>query len=111
MTGGEEILSVEANAAGGRFDEAESEASESALTGAGLTDQAEGFAGVYVKGDVVNRANFMVYRTAEERLCGGEDFRQIADFYQRHEWMVASAKLGQKLPPDDAGCAGRCKRL
>jgi hypothetical protein len=88
--GGEQVATVEADAAGGGLDEAEDEASEGALAGAGFADQAEGFSGMNVEGDVVDGANFAAGFSAEGRLGVRENFGEVADFDQGHDAMVAA---------------------
>src|SRR5579862_8620744 len=88
--GGEQVAAVQADAAGGGFDEAEDEASEGAFAGAGFADQAESFSGVNVERDVVDGAHFAAGFSAERRFGVRENFGEVADFDQGHDAMVAA---------------------
>jgi hypothetical protein len=113
---GKDIGAIEMNTAGGGLDEAEDEATESAFAGAGFADEAEGFAGVNVEGDVVDGADFgvTVGRAGAEGGFGEvERFCEIADFDDGHllyapcdldgvdrdAETLLIGRVGQSIPP------------
>jgi hypothetical protein len=92
--GGEQVVAIQAHAACCGFDEAKDEASQGALAGAGFADEAERFAGVDVERNVIDGSNFSARLSAEQRFGMGEDFRQVANFEERHPAMLAGLNNG-----------------
>ncbi len=70
--GREQIGVLETDASGRRLDQAQDEASQRALAGAGFAHQAKRFAGVDVERNVIDRADL------------AEDFGQVANFEKGH---------------------------
>ena len=90
--GGEQVASIEPDAAGGGLDQAEDEASERAFARAGFADQAKRFAGMDVKRNAVDGADFAV------RI----DLRKVADFDERH-WLTFENQALHSF--EDKGCS------
>ena len=80
---GENILSVECNAAGSGLDEAEKHASKSGFAAAGFADEAKRFALHDVERDAIDGANFAA-GLAEHAFVGQVNFDEIADGEQGH---------------------------
>src|ERR1700675_1417378 len=78
------------NGARSGLDEAEDEASERALAGAGFADQAERFAFMDVEGDIVYGADFAHAAAAERRFGEIENLGQVADFNESHGGQSSS---------------------
>ena len=83
----ENVCAVEDDAPDVGLDEAEDEASEGALAGAGFAHQTERFTGLNVERDVVDGADFSSFvasRSAERGFGEIEDLGQVADFDEAH---------------------------
>ncbi len=78
-------ISSKTHAAGGRLDQAQDEASERALAGAGFADEAEGFAGFNVERNVVNGTHLALGSSAKYGLAQRKHLYEIADRNQRHD--------------------------
>ena len=90
MSSREQIFAFEADAAGGGLDEAENQASQSAFAGAGFSDESKGFAGVDVKGNIIDGADVSTRLAAEWRLSARKDLGQIPNFDQSHGGMLTA---------------------
>ena len=72
MAGGEQIMPIKEDAAGGGDDEPEHKAAQRTFARAGLADQAEGFSSPDGKRNVIDCAHFSVRAAAENRLAERE---------------------------------------
>ena len=80
----EQIAPVKGYSSRRRLDEAKNKTAQSTLARAGFSHQTQGFSGVNVERNVVDRADFPTTLAAEWRFCMCEDFVQVTDFNQGH---------------------------
>src|SRR5260370_24058602 len=87
--GAEQIASVELNAPRSRLNQAQGQPSQRALARPRFADQAEGLTSVNIERDIVHGADFAFGSSTESGFAEWEDFGQVADFKQAHEWDVS----------------------
>ena len=87
--GCKQVATFEQNRAGSRLNQAQNQASERALAGAGFADQAQCLSAMNFERNVVDGANFTARFSAQSGVGVGENFREVADFQQGHVAMLA----------------------
>ncbi len=87
MTGRQQVAALKAHAAGSRLDQAQYQPAQRAFTRSRFADQSKSFAGVNVERHIVHGAHFPGGASPKHRLAQREDFRQIANFDERHKRM------------------------
>ena len=88
--GRQQIAAFEMYGAGSGLDQAKDEASQSALAGTGFPYETKRLTGVNVERNVIDRANLSARLAPKRRFAMREHLRQIADFKQRHNAMLAA---------------------
>jgi len=85
----QQVASSKTNCPESWFDESQDKTAQSAFAGAGLADQSQGFAGLNVERNIVYGPGFAPMATCKEAFSGEEDFRDVSNFDQGHDSIVA----------------------
>lgn len=95
----EQVPACKHDRAGRGFDQAEDQASQRALAGAGFADQTEGLAGVNIERNVINCSHLAVRFPAECGFALRESFAEVTNFNQRHVPMLSHDRRFPEFVP------------